>query len=70
MTNNWLPGDMRQRIQDLIKNRDMTQADLATVIALSESAFSRYLQGKTEMLGDGYIIRIAKHFNVSTDFLL
>ena len=70
MAGTWLPGDTRQRIQDLIKNRNMTQVDLAAVIGLSESAFSHYLQGKTEMLGDGYIIRIAKHFNVSTDFLL
>ena len=70
MTHTWLPGDTRQRIQDLIKNSNITQAELASVIGLSESAFSRYLQGKTEMLGDGYIIRIAKHFNVSTDFLL
>ena len=56
MTNTWLPGNTRQRIQDLIKNRDMTHADLAAVIGLSESAFSRYLQGKTEMLGDGFFI--------------
>ena len=28
------------------------------------------LKGQTEMLGDGYIIKIAKHFKVSTDFLL
>ena len=70
MSSVWLPGDTRQRIQDLIKSNNTTQADLASVIGLSESAFSRYLQGKTEMLGDGYIIRISKHFNVSTDFLL
>ncbi|MDY6307558.1 MAG: helix-turn-helix transcriptional regulator [Oribacterium sp.] len=70
MSTTWLPGDTRQRIQDLIKSNNITQADLAGVIGLSESAFSRYLQGKTEMLGDGYIIKIAKHFNVSTDFLL
>ena len=48
----------------------MTQAVLAESIGLSESALSRYLAGKTEMLGDGYIIRIAKYFDVSTDFLL
>lgn len=70
MSQTWLPGDMRQRIQDLIKSSNTTQAELARIIGLSESAFSRYLQGKTEMLGDGYIIKIAKHFNVSTDFLL
>ncbi len=70
MADTWLPGDTRQRIQDLIKDSNSTQADLAAVIGLSESALSRYLKGQTEMLGDGYIIRIAKHFNVSTDFLL
>ena len=70
MSGTYLPGDTRQRIQDLIKNSSITQAELAGIIGLSESAFSRYLKGQTEMLGDGYIIKIAKHFNVSTDFLL
>ena len=70
MPNTYLPGDTRQRIQDLIKNRKVTQAELADKTGISESALSRYLQGKTEMLGDGYIIRIAKLFEVSTDFLL
>lgn len=70
MENTYLPGNTRERIQDLLKNRNVTQAELADVIGLSESALSRYLQGRTEMLGDGYIIRIAKYFDVSTDFLL
>ena len=70
MAQTWLPGDTRQRIQDLIKDSSITQAELAGIIGLSESALSRYLKGQTEMLGDGYIIKIAKHFNVSTDFLL
>ena len=70
MSGTYLPGDTRQRIQDLIKDSGITQAELAGIIGLSESALSRYLKGQTEMLGDGYIIKIAKHFNVSTDFLL
>lgn len=70
MAQTWLPGDTRQRIQDLIKDSSITQAELAGIIGLSESALSRYLKGQTQMLGDGYIIKIAKHFNVSTDFLL
>ena len=65
-----LPSDTRQRIQDLIKDSSITQAELAGIIGLSESALSRYLKGQTEMLGDGYIIKIAKYFNVSTDFIL
>ena len=70
MTMTWLPRDTRQRIQDLIKDSSVTQAELAGIIGLSESALSRYLKGQTEMLGDGYIIKIAKYFNVSTDFIL
>ena len=66
----YLPGDTRQRIQDLIKNRKITQAELAEKVGLSNSALSRYLQGGTRNLGDGFIIRIAKYFDVSTDFLL
>ena len=70
MTRTWLPSDTRQRIQDLIKDSGITQAELAGIISLSESAFSRYLKGQTEMIGDGYIIKIAKYFKVSTDFIL
>ncbi len=70
MSDTYLPGDTRQRIQDLIKNRKITQAELAEKVGLSNSALSRYLQGGTKNLGDGYIIQIAKYFEVSTDFLL
>lgn len=70
MSDTYLPGDTRQRIQDLIKNRKITQAELAEKVGLSNSALSRYLQGSTKNLGDGFIIRIAKYFEVSTDFLL
>lgn len=70
MSDTYLPGDTRQRIQDLIKNRKITQAELAKRVGLSNSALSRYLQGGTKNLGDGFIIRIAKYFDVSTDFLL
>ena len=70
MPDTYLPGDTRQRIQDLLKNRKITQAELAEKVGLSNSALSRYLQGGTKNLGDGFIIRIAKYFDVSTDFLL
>ena len=70
MPDTYLPGDTRQRIQDLIKNRKITQTELAEKVGLSNSALSRYLQRRTKNLGDGFIIRIAKYFDVSTDFLL
>ena len=66
----YLPGKIRDRIQDLMKSRKVTQAELATKIGCSESSLSRFISGKTDKLGDESIIRIAKAFNVSTDFLL
>ena len=60
MSDTYLPGDTRQRIQDLIKNRKITQAELAEKVGLSNSALSRYLQGRTTNLGDGFIIRIGE----------
>ena len=66
----YLPGKIRDRIQDLMKSRKITQAELATRIGYSESSLSRFISGKTDKLGDENIIRIARVFNVSTDFLL
>ena len=66
----YLPGKIRDRIQDLMKSRKVTQAELAAKIGCSESALSRFISGKTDKLGDESIIRIARAFEVSTDFLL
>ena len=56
MSDTYLPGDTQQRIQDLIKSRKITQAELAEKVGLSSSTLSRYLQGRTTNLGDGFII--------------
>lgn len=66
----YLPGKIRDRIQDLMKSRKVTQAELAAKMGCSESALSRFISGKTDKLGDENIIRIARAFDVSTDFLL
>ena len=66
----YLPGKIRDRIQDLMKSRKVTQAELAAKIGCSESALSRFISGKTDKLGDESIIRIARAFEVSTGFLL
>ena len=48
----YLPGKIRDRIQDLMKSRKITQAELATRIGCSESSLSRFISGKTDKLGD------------------
>ena len=70
METTYLPGTIRERIQDLMKERKVTQSQLAASIGTTASTLNRFLSGKTDKLGDESIIRIARVFNVSTDFLL
>ena len=66
----YLPGTIRDRLRDLMKQSKMTQAELAKKIDIVESTLSRFISGRTDKLGDESITRIAEIFNVSTDFLL
>lgn len=70
MADTYLPADVRSRIVDIMKNNKVTQRELALRIGVSESTISRFLSGKTEKLREESVIRIARVFNVSTDFIL
>ena len=70
MPHEYLPGSMAERLQDLLKEKKMTQAQLADALGLSESTINRYINGQTEKISTETIIAMAKLFNVSTDFLL
>lgn len=70
MENTFLPGTVRERLADLMKYHKVSQTDLALKIGCGDSLLSRFLTGKTDKIGDENIIRIARVFNVSTDFLL
>ena len=66
----YLPGTVRQRIQDQLKEQKITQGELAAAIGLADSSLSRFLSEKTDKIGDEYIIKIADFLGVSTDFIL
>ena len=70
MSNTYLPADVRTRIVDLMKANKVTQKKLALAIGVHESTLGRFLNGTTEKLSEESVIRIAKAFNVSTDFIL
>lgn len=63
----YLPGECRQRIQDLLREKGMTQAQLAEKIG---RASSRYISRETEKFSTANIIKAARVLKVSTDFLL
>ena len=66
----FLPGNIRQRLLDLMKHNNVSQTELARKIGCNDSLLSRFLSEKTDKLGDENIIRIARAYNESTDFLL
>lgn len=66
----YLPGDLRTRIEDLMKHHKISQAELAAKIGITESTLNRFLTGKVEKLGHEQVLRLARTFQVSTDFLL
>ena len=70
MEQTYFPRTVRHRIQELIKERKITQAELAAEIGMAESSLSRFLSEKTDKIGDEYIIKIADFLGVSTDFIL
>lgn len=70
MAQEYLPGSIRDRVQDLMKERKLSQNELAKQAGCTESTLSRFLTGKTDKLSDENIVAIAGVFGVSTDFLL
>lgn len=70
MLHEYLPGDSRERIQDLLREKGMTQVQLAEEMNISGSSLNRYLSGETDKLSTENIVKMARVFGVSTDFLL
>ena len=70
MEQEYLPGKVRDRIRDLMKERRVNQNELAQKAGITESTLSRFLSGSVSKLSDENIVAIARCFDVTTDFLL
>ena len=70
MEQTYLPGEVRERITDLMKEQSMTQQELAARTGMTVGTLSRFLSGKIDKLSADNVISIARIFQVSTDFLL
>ena len=57
------------RLKSLRKEKDVMQKDVANFLGISSSAYGFYEQGKRTPTSD-IIVKLAKYFDVSTDYLL
>ena len=70
MAQEYLPAPSNIRLADLMKEHDISQPELAKEIGCSKSTISRFISGAKGTLTHEQVLKIARLFNVSTDFLL
>lgn len=58
-----------QRIRDLREDSDRTQAETAKILDMHLTQYRRYEKAETPVTAD-FIVRIAKLYNVSADYIL
>ena len=60
---------MYPRLRDLRENADMTQAQVAKYLQMSQTGYSKYETGEND-IPTQVLIKLAKLYAASTDYLL
>ena len=60
---------MYPRIRDLREDRDMTQTQIAKMLGMSQTGYSKYETGEND-IPTAVLIKLAKFYNTSIDYLL
>lgn len=58
-----------QRLKDLRDDEDMKQKEVAAVLGISQTVYSRYERG-FQTIPVQHLLTLADFYNVSTDFIL
>ncbi len=58
-----------QRIRDLREDRDMTQTELARLLGMSQTGYSKYETGEND-IPTAILIKLAHFYGTSIDYLL
>lgn len=61
--------DYMVRMRNLREDSDKTQQEIAAILGTSQTMYARYERGANEM-PIRHLIRLAKYYDVSTDYLL
>ena len=60
---------MYQRIRDLREDRDLTQTEIAKILGMSQTGYSKYETGEND-IPTAILIKLADFYETSVDYLL
>lgn len=60
---------MYPRLRDLREDHDLTQTQLAKILGMSQTGYSKYETGEND-IPTAILIKLARYYNTSIDFLL
>lgn len=60
---------MYKRIRDLREDRDLNQTQVADILNMSQTGYSKYETGEND-IPTAVLITLAKFYNVSIDYIL
>lgn len=73
MTHHHIKNDgvvlMYKRIRDLREDNDLNQTDVANILNMSQTGYSKYETGEND-IPTAVLIKLAKFYNVSIDYIL
>ena len=58
-----------QRLRDLREDKDLRQEDVAAILGINQTVYSRYERG-FQTIPVTYLIRLADFYGVTTDYIL
>ena len=70
MAQEYLPAPSNVRLADLMKEHNISQPELAKELGCSKSTINSFISGAKGTLTHEQVLKVARLFNVSTDFLL
>ncbi len=60
---------MYKRIRDLREDKDMNQTQIARIVGMSQTGYSKYETGEND-LPTSILIKLADYYKVSIDYIL
>ncbi len=60
---------MYKRIRDLREDRDLNQTEIAKILEMSQTGYSKYETGEND-IPTAVLIKLADFYNTSVDYLL